>query len=66
MHIFKRKTFNDTLALILLPLILTFWGVAFWFKWETVVVVAAITATSNWGMLIIQYYFRKAAPTREP
>lgn len=61
-HLFKRKTFNDTLALLVVFGVPLLWIVdAVWLDGKVAkeAIGASILA---WGS-VIQYYFRKAPPT---
>ena len=58
MHIFKRKTFNDTLALLMLPGLPSMWMASHWLPLPGEIIGATI---GGWT-LVIQHYFRKSPP----
>ena len=60
--LFKRRTFNDTLALILLVGIPGLWVANKWLPIPAEVTGATI---AGWT-LVVQHYFRKAAPDNGP
>ena len=57
-HLFKRKTFNDTLALILILGIPGLWLLKKWLPIPTKATGATIVAWTS----VIRHYFRKAPP----
>lgn len=61
-HLLNRKTFNDTLALLLLGGIPGLWMFSAWVKaLDSLVLGATILAWGN----VVQHYFRKAGPNGE-
>jgi len=61
--LFKRKTFNDTLALLLLVGVPGLWIFSALVRpLDQLVLGATILAWGN----VVQYYFRKMAPNSEP
>ena len=63
-HLFRRKTFNDTLALLLVALIVGLWVLDTTTRYD--VSLAVLGASIGLIERVVTFYFRKAPSNGEP